>query len=492
MRKIFLRLDDACHTMAWSKWRALERLLDEFDIKPILGVIPDCCDQKMHYEQHNEGFWEWVRAVQAKGWVVGMHGFEHKYVTADAGLIPINQQSEFAGLSYEEQRRKIESSQKIFDEQQVRPVIWIAPSHSFDRTTIDVLRDVTDIRLISDGISYLPYVSEGFLWIPQQQWRLKKTGFGVETICLHPNWMTIEEIDALRPVLQAYLAHLHADIGQMQALYGTRNKSWRDSLYFNYFFARKRLVDFIYPNQETLPAKTAPTTGEVAYSSTIASRNASPDVIDDEMEYKQLLQHLPKDKDAAILEIGCGPGDFLMFMRNHGYRNVIGIDRDAVIVEYAQKRGADKVVCADAIAYINTQCEEGFDVIIMNNVIEHFSKQALLAMLPTIRKKLKENGVFVAKTGNIENPLNIGLFLRDITHEIGFTKNSFRQLLLMSGFAVDAVHIHDIKFRSRNLVRTALVRIVGGMVAFVIRIAAKSMGCRIDSMSRLIYCVARR
>ena len=492
MRKIFLRLDDACHTMDMVKWRALENLLDEFDIKPIVAVIPDCHDPKMRYCQSNEGFWDWVRGVQAKGWVIGMHGFEHKYVTPEAGLIPINQQSEFAGLSYAEQKRKITSSLEIFIQQQVKPVIWLAPSHSFDGTTIDVLRDVTDIRMISDGLSYLPYSEDGFLWIPQQHWRFKRIGFGVETICFHPNWMSVGEIEALRPAFQAYFANLHADFGELLGLYGARKKSLLDTLYFKFFFARKRLVDFIYPTIKDLPVPSKDPAEKVFYSSTISPRKSLPNFIEDEMEYMELLRHFPKNKNAAILEIGCGPGDFLIFMLNQGYRNVMGVDSDGAIVEYAQKRGADKVFNEEASDFIKKQAEAAFDVIVMNNVIEHFSKQSLLTMLPLIRVKLKKDGIFVAKTGNIENPINIGLFLRDITHEIGFTKNSFCQLLLMTGFPVDGVKIYDIKFHSPSLLRTVVVRVVGGMVAFLLRMAAKSMGCRIDSMSRMIYCVARR
>ncbi|MCP4709471.1 MAG: hypothetical protein GY869_12660 [Planctomycetes bacterium] len=39
-----------------------------------------------------------------------------------------------------------------------------------------------------------------------------------------------------------------------------------------------------------------------------------------------LRSWLPRDKDAAILEVACGGGYLLHFLKNKGYRNLSGID----------------------------------------------------------------------------------------------------------------------------------------------------------------------
>ena len=39
--------------------------------------------------------------------------------------------------------------------------------------------------------------------------------------------------------------------------------------------------------------------------------------------------HLPADRDAKILDLGCGCGYFLHFLRTEGYTNVLGIDSSA-------------------------------------------------------------------------------------------------------------------------------------------------------------------
>src|SRR5687768_4669766 len=51
------------------------------------------------------------------------------------------------------------------------------------------------------------------------------------------------------------------------------------------------------------------------------------------------LARMPKDRDASILVVSCGPGYLVNMLREHGYRNVLGIDSDPVKVEHARRHG---------------------------------------------------------------------------------------------------------------------------------------------------------
>ncbi len=42
-----LRFDDLCPTVNWDVWNRIEELLVEFDVKPILSVIPDNRDKAL-------------------------------------------------------------------------------------------------------------------------------------------------------------------------------------------------------------------------------------------------------------------------------------------------------------------------------------------------------------------------------------------------------------------------------------------------------------
>ena len=47
MVKYIIRLDDACDTQDMQKWNEIEKILNEFSIKPIVGVIPNNQDEQL-------------------------------------------------------------------------------------------------------------------------------------------------------------------------------------------------------------------------------------------------------------------------------------------------------------------------------------------------------------------------------------------------------------------------------------------------------------
>ena len=44
-REILIRFDDICPTMNYGQWIKAKEIIDKFDIKPLLGVIPKCEDE---------------------------------------------------------------------------------------------------------------------------------------------------------------------------------------------------------------------------------------------------------------------------------------------------------------------------------------------------------------------------------------------------------------------------------------------------------------
>jgi predicted deacetylase len=193
--RYLVRFDDLCPTQNWDVWDRVEEVLLEAGVRPILAVIPDNQDESLQICAPRSDFWDRVRAWQARGWTIGMHGFQHRYVTRDKGLYGWNGRSEFAGLSFPEQQDKIGKSLAIFDREGVRPDVWVAPNHSFDRTTVATLRE-SKLRVISDGLSLYPYVDgDGMTWIPLQLWGFRPRRLGVWTVCLHPNKWTKAEVE---------------------------------------------------------------------------------------------------------------------------------------------------------------------------------------------------------------------------------------------------------------------------------------------------------
>jgi len=216
--------------MNWPIWAEVEGALLEFDVKPIMAVVPDNQDTELEVNEPKRDFWSEVRAWQRRGWTIGLHGYQHRYLTQDAGVVGINKYSEFSALSLEEQSDKIRRSMKIFEKEGVKADVWVAPGHSFDDTTLMALRSV-GIKCVSDGLFPYPYTdSNGIFWIPQQMWRFRYMPFGVWTICCHINRWTARDIQKFRLGLRRF-HHAIADFSEVVAAYSNRQKSRFDDFY---------------------------------------------------------------------------------------------------------------------------------------------------------------------------------------------------------------------------------------------------------------------
>jgi predicted deacetylase len=211
--KFLLRFDDMCPTINWPVWQKIEDIMVEEGVRPILSVIPDNQDPKLHESQPNKDFWDRVRTWQARGWTIGLHGYQHRYVTKESGIIGLKHYSEFAGVPAAEQRMKLERGVEIFAREGVRPDLWVAPAHSFDENTVQILGSL-GIRTISDGLSLYPYRdSRGMIWVPQQLWRFRAVPSGVWTVCIHFRQRVREykqSITSLPAVVQEYSWRKHS------------------------------------------------------------------------------------------------------------------------------------------------------------------------------------------------------------------------------------------------------------------------------------------
>ncbi|MGF7057746.1 DUF2334 domain-containing protein [Brassicibacter mesophilus] len=198
-----LRLDDASEFMDVSKWNRIEVLLDKYSIKPIVGIIPNNQDPNMidKYKK-DEDFWDKVKCWQEKEWTIALHGCNHVYDSNCGGLNPVNYRSEFAGISLEIQKEKIDMGISILDSHGISTMIFFAPSHTFDINTLEALRLKSDIRIISDTIANDIYKSDGFYFIPQQSGRVRNLPFKITTFCYHPNEMTDQDFYLLEKFIK--------------------------------------------------------------------------------------------------------------------------------------------------------------------------------------------------------------------------------------------------------------------------------------------------
>ena len=186
-----LRFDDITPCMDWDKFNIIEKSIINFGIKPIIGVVPENRDSKLKIGNKNGRFWETIRNYQSLGWGIAQHGCYHQYTTNSGGILGLSNKSEFAGLDFDKQFQLINTGKQILNDEGIKVDLFMAPSHSFDITTINVLKKC-NIKYITDGFGIYPYDYKGITVIPQLYASPLNHYFGIYTICLHTNTMNNE------------------------------------------------------------------------------------------------------------------------------------------------------------------------------------------------------------------------------------------------------------------------------------------------------------
>ena len=207
MTKYLIRLDDACPYMDRAKWQRMENILDKYGVKPLVGVIPDNADPETMIEPEDPGFWDKALKWRDRGWSIALHGYNHVCTTKTGGLNPVHKRSEFAGLTYGEQKEKIFKGYTILKKHGLEVEWFFAPSHTFDKNTLKAIKECTSICYISDMIATKPYLYEGITFAPCQMGRLREMSIkGYWCACYHPNIMKDEEFVLLEEFLKVHSA----------------------------------------------------------------------------------------------------------------------------------------------------------------------------------------------------------------------------------------------------------------------------------------------
>jgi len=175
---------------------------------------------------------------------------------------------------------------------------------------------------------------------------------------------------------------------------------------------------------------------------------------------------LPANKNAKILDIGCGMGHFLYFLEKEGYMNYWGIDRSPSQVRFVRENVTPRVIVADAFDYLTTN--GAFDVIAANDVLEHISKHDTLDFLTLTYNSLDSSGTLFLKTPNMANPFSLKSRYQDFTHEVGYTQESLRHVLSAAGFQEIEIMgasyvVLSVKSRIGKLIERILHKIIAQM-----------------------------
>lgn len=150
-------------------------------------------------------------------------------------------------------------------------------------------------------------------------------------------------------------------------------------------------------------------------------------------DYKILPLIKKFEKSSNILELGCGPGYLLEYLKQKGFNNLCGIDISPEQIELAKSTGHN-VFQVDVFEFLRTN-KNSYDLIFAFDFIEHFTKDELIELSNLVFNSLKSGGLFIIRTPNGQGFFAGTVIYGDLTHQTIFTSNSFTQLMLQAGFS---------------------------------------------------------
>ena len=129
---------------------------------------------------------------------MALHGMHHNYTSEKGGLFPLNNLSEYVGLSYAAQCEMIRRGKDILERNGIHTTLFMAPAHSYDRNTLKALV-MNGFTGVTDGFGDMPYQYKNLTFYPIS-FRMEKTlqkKNGYSTMVLHANTMTEKDFEVL-------------------------------------------------------------------------------------------------------------------------------------------------------------------------------------------------------------------------------------------------------------------------------------------------------
>lgn len=157
---------------------------------------------------------------------------------------------------------------------------------------------------------------------------------------------------------------------------------------------------------------------------------------------KTLGPFLPRDRSAAIADLGCGYGSIVWWLQQRGYDHADGVDVSRDQIEQGTRLGVRNLRQGEVLDFLRAATGR-YDLLIARDLFEHLTKAETLEGLSLCREALRPGGALLLQVPNGESPFAGRIIYGDFTHETAFTQASVNQVLRASGF--DSVVCHPVR-----------------------------------------------
>lgn len=131
-------------------------------------------------------------------------------------------------------------------------------------------------------------------------------------------------------------------------------------------------------------------------------RGSQEDIVKRLFFYRDIVRDFITDKDAPLLDLGCGRGEWLDLLSDFGYTQLEGADLNTLMAKLCVEKGYT-IKNEDMFSYLK-KCEDNrYGAITGFHIIEHISFQKLIVLFKETLRCLKPGGIAIFETPNPRN-----------------------------------------------------------------------------------------
>jgi len=188
---------------------------------------------------------------------------------------------------------------------------------------------------------------------------------------------------------------------------------------------------------------------------------------------KEILPLIRADKNARIIDLGCGIGSLVWLLQQKGFENASGVDVSEEMVNVAGNLNIRNITKEDLIPFLKSNKNQ-FDVILGMDIIEHFTKDELIELLQLLKDALRAGGQAIFRTPNMDAPFGSIFSSGDFTHENYLNSSSARQVMMNLGFK--KIEVRPSLMRVSGVIKEIVRRIFWFFVLLFIKLILFATG----------------
>jgi len=146
---------------------------------------------------------------------------------------------------------------------------------------------------------------------------------------------------------------------------------------------------------------------------------------------------LPENRNARILDLGCGEGDFIRFAHGLGFRKLTGVDRDQDVIRALGDLEGVTPIHADVTPEFLTRLGGGCDLIVAKQMIYYFDRKEAPGLVQKIAHSLADNGRLIVEIFNGALLSSRFTELKDPAILTAYTEQGLKRLLDRNGLVVE-------------------------------------------------------